>query len=154
METFTNDLFFALSRRFPGLHVEPKSKTLLHEEVSTRAAELEESIHLSSDNYSFGLLQNPFDCCYEAVTTEILSKVICVDAATRLTIRPGVPVIADSCGYIGRPLFQLEPSLWSQKKDGGGFRILHREKWLLKLFAPLPRRSWTLTEYCDMKGYN
>ena len=88
LEAFSDDLFFSLSQIFPGLHAEPKSKPALHEDISTLAAALEEKIHLSPYNiYLFGPFQDPFHCCYDPVTVDILSRVICVDVETRLTLK-------------------------------------------------------------------
>lgn len=140
MKAFTDDLFDALQKIFPGLLDEPKSKLRLYQDVSKYAVKLEASIHQSSTEYWFEPFLKP-GYVYNPVRDTDLTWATWIDVETRKTLKPDSSVIPDSNGFIGTPLILIEPCLVRYDRSEKKTTTLRPSKWLIKLHKPLPRRT-------------
>ena len=111
----------------------------LYEKVIKPAVDLAITMQTSMTTYQFDI-QAPSDTLFMpySVSEASLGRCQMIDVATRKTLKPDSPVVADSNGNIGDRIMTLSPALYRCNEDK--FVLLAQEVILVELYKPLGRR--------------
>lgn len=137
-----NEIFRALEQIFPIVRGQGDSLMRLFQNVVTPAIKLAMDMQVSCARYRFcpEMLEG-LELEFDRVRIGVLKLTGMIDVKTRKTLRLDSPVVADEHGYIGRPLFVVEPQLLRRNKGPEKKINLRQSTYLLQLDHPLEKRK-------------
>lgn len=126
---------------FPIVRGQRESLIRLYERIVVPATKLAIDIQVSSARYEFfpELFDKP-DLKWGKLRLDALKQVAMIDVKTRKTLRFDSPIVADKQGYVGKPLFLIEPQLLRRNEGQVETTRLRQPTYLLELYHPLEKR--------------